>query len=119
MIKLDGYSYVDSTPIQLIMSITLRGKNSMSIVEEKSDITYMTPGSITVTPTITNGNLSFVVSNERGTQDLTFDTHIRINKLNNLSFEPKVTGFSLDDTTTTPSHVVNKTKRVGGLFSNV
>lgn len=120
LIKLDGYSFVDSTPIQIVMSIFLRGKNSMQIDESRSDITYMTPGSITVVPEIRNNKLRYIVANDRGTQDLTFDTHIRISKLNNLNFEPKVTGWSIGNSNqTTPSSVVNKTKRVNGLFSNV
>lgn len=119
MIKLDGYSFADSTPINIVMSVRLKGKSNMTISPNESDVTYMSPGSVTVSPVIKNRTLCFLVQNDRGTQDLTFDTHIRISKVNNLNFNPKVTGFSYGEGQIVNSNVVNKLERQGGLFSNV
>lgn len=94
-IKLRGYSHADSSPIEIICSINLKDKLNMSIDDATSDITYLTPGGIEVSVFVDSvtRKLAFSVFSDKGHLNLTFDTYIRISRMNNYSFDPAIVKY--------------------------
>ena len=108
-IKIRGFSYSDVSPIEIIATINIRNKSNIYIEDGRSDITYLTPGGIDFDVFIDGATkkLCFSIFSDQGHYNLSFDTYIRLARVGNYNFSPKITKWKYENGAESNSTVVD------------